>query len=63
MIKSELLNSKQYIEHKKIELDKYIALTMYLTKSEWFIASDQGNDEKLVAIDYYIVESMKKHYF
>ena len=56
-IKSELLNSKLFIENKALEIDKYVALTMYLTKSEWFLDIDNYTGDNNIFTSYYIIES------
>lgn len=65
ILKSELLNSKLYIEHIELELERYIALSMYLTKSEWYLISvlknNRKNDKDVIGRSYYLIETLKKH--
>jgi hypothetical protein len=36
MLKAELLNSKIFMENPNVEIEKYIALALYVTKSEYY---------------------------
>ena len=36
ILKAELLNSKIFMENHEIEIEKYVALSIYITKSDYF---------------------------
>ncbi len=59
-IKAELLNSKLYIDDPYIEIEKYIALSMYLTKSDYYISKPHYDDGKLIYTDYFLQRDIVK---
>lgn len=57
ILKSELLNSKIYLENPEIEIEKYKALSLYLTKSNYiFTESVYWLDQYFVFRDIVIYE-------
>lgn len=57
ILKSELLNSKIYLENPDIELEKYKAIAMYLTKSNYiFIESIYWSDQYFILRDIIIYD-------
>jgi len=58
-LKAELLNSKLYLEHQTLDINRYIALSIYLTKCIWFIEMPYYVDVHTFAglINYYLIES------
>ena len=66
IIKSELLNTKLYID-SNIELIKYLAIALYLTKSDWYYINknnafniNKNEDENVVNV-YFLLTNIKIH--
>lgn len=65
IFKAELLNSKIYMTNSAIEIEKYIALSMYLTKSDYYwkvpITSFNITDnvEEIIGEIYYLLRNVK----
>ena len=58
-IKTELLSSKLLIKNLELELEKYLAIALYLTKSDYFYKVDiKDASDKIVAFVYYLLHTI-----
>ena len=66
MLKNELLNSKIYMENPTIEIEKYIAITLYLTNSSYYYKEVIENynvntqQNEVVGELYYILNNIEE---
>lgn len=63
--KAELLNAKTHVTYKNIEIEKYIAMSIYLTKSDYYFKipivelSVTTNKEYITGELYYMLRNIK----
>lgn len=65
LFKSELLTSKIYMENSELEIEKYLAISMYLTKSDYYwklpVSSFNVTDniDENIGYVYYLLRNVK----
>ena len=65
ILKSELLNSKLYLENPRIEIEKYIALSIYLIQGDYYFKEvienfNVNTDQKeIVGEVYYLLQNVE----
>jgi len=66
IFKAELLNSKIYIQYHNIEIEKYIAIALYLTKSDYYYKETVKNfnvntqEDEIVSEIYYFLRDISE---
>jgi hypothetical protein len=67
IFKSELLNSKIHLQWPDIEIEKLLAISMYLTKSDYYFdypvkkTEINTNDNSPIARVFYLIKDIKLH--
>ena len=59
IFKAELLSSKLFLENSEIEIEKFIAITMYITKSDYFFVEQIKVNNNLICEKYFLLRNIQ----
>jgi hypothetical protein len=60
IFKAELLSSKLFLENSEIEIEKFIAITMYITKSDYvYVDTFTNNNNKVICENYFLLRNIQ----
>jgi len=64
ILKTELLNSKLYMEYPSVEIEKYIAIALYITQADYYYkeiienVNIKTNEKEIIGEVYYILRNV-----